>query len=147
MPKYKSVADCLKQGDGRYNADRSLYLVVRGGSALWEKQYRQGGKLRTKCYGSVVGAAPVSLTQARALDAADWLERRSQRQFGSNAKYDNGTIRQRQRRGVQAVLGRPRRIFPGEASGREARDGRQSNMKRSRACWRSTPARSTISAR
>src|SRR6202034_4259470 len=61
VPKFKSVADCVRQGDGRYNADRSLYLVVRGGSALWEKQFRTGGKLKTKCYGSAVGAAPVSL--------------------------------------------------------------------------------------
>jgi len=90
MPKFKSVADAVRQGDGRYNADRSLYLIVRGGSALWEKQYRQGGKLRAKSYGSAVGAAPVSLTQARALDAADWLERRGQRQVASNAKYHNG---------------------------------------------------------
>ncbi len=90
MPKFKSVADCIRQGDGRYNADRSLYLIVRGGSALWEKQYRQNGKLKTKCYGSAVGAAPVSVTQARALDAADWLERRGQRQVASNAKYHNG---------------------------------------------------------
>lgn len=90
MSKFKSVGDCIRQGDGRYNADRSLYLIVRGGSALWEKQYRQGGRLKTKCYGSAVGTAPVSLTQARALDAADWLERRGQRQTASNAKYHNG---------------------------------------------------------
>lgn len=91
MAKSPTVADCIRQGDGRYNFGHSLYLIVRGGSALWEKQFRQGGKLRTKCYGSAAGAVPVSLTQARALDAADWLERRGQRQVASNAKYHNGT--------------------------------------------------------
>ena len=65
---------------------------MRGGSALWQKQFRTGGKLRTKCYGSAVGAAPISLTQARALDAADWLERRGRRQVASNAKYHNGRV-------------------------------------------------------
>jgi integrase len=90
MAKSLTVADCVRQGPGRYNFGHSLYLIVRGGSVLWEKQFRQGGKLRAKSYGSAVGAAPVSLTQARALDAADWLERRGQRQVASNAKYHNG---------------------------------------------------------
>lgn len=90
MAKSLTVADCVRQGPGRYNFGHSLYLIVRGGSVLWEKQFRQGGKLRAKSYGSAVGAAPVSLTQARALDAADWLERRGQRQIASNAKYHNG---------------------------------------------------------
>lgn len=86
MPQFKSV-DTAKKRDGRYNAGRSLYLVVRGGSVLWEQQFRLSGKLKTKCYGSAVGADPVSLTQARALGAADWLERRGQRQTLGNAKY------------------------------------------------------------
>ena len=91
MSKTVTVGDCIRQGDGRYNFGHSLYLIVRGGSALWEKQFRTGGKLRTKCYGSAAGAAPVSLTQARALDAADWLQRRGQHQVTTNAKYHNGT--------------------------------------------------------
>jgi integrase len=91
MPKSLTVADCVRQGAGRYNFGHSLYLIIRGASALWEKQFRQDGKLRTKCYGSAVGAAPVSLTQARALDAADWLERRGQRQVTTNARFHNGT--------------------------------------------------------
>lgn len=90
MSKPLKVADCVRQGEGRYNFGHSLYLIVRGGSALWEKQFRTGGKLKTKSYGSAIGAAPVSLTQARALDAADWLERRGQRQVATNAKYHNG---------------------------------------------------------
>jgi len=91
MSKSVTVADCVRQGAGRYNFGHSLYLIVRGGSALWEKQFRAGGKLHTKSYGSAVGAAPVSLTQARALDAADWLERRGQRQVATNARFHNGT--------------------------------------------------------
>lgn len=89
MPKFKTV-DAAKKQDGRYNAGESLYLVVRGGSVIWEKQYRQGGKLKAKCYGSAVGAAPVSFRQARALDWADRLERRGERQVASNAKYHRG---------------------------------------------------------
>lgn len=92
MAKPLTVAECLRQGNGRYNFANSLYLIVRGGSALWEKQFRQGGKLKTKGYGSATGAAPVSLTQARALAAADWLERRSHRQVASNARYHNSHV-------------------------------------------------------
>jgi integrase len=86
MAKFKTVADAKKR-DGRYNAGDSLYLVVRGGSALWEHQFREGGKLRAKSFGSAVGAAPVNLSQARALAWADRLERRNRRQTAGNAKY------------------------------------------------------------
>lgn len=91
MSRSLTVADCTRQGNGRYSFGRSLYLIVKGGSALWEKQFRVGGKLRTKCYGSAVGAMPVSLTKARELDARDWLERKAGRQVASNSKYHNGT--------------------------------------------------------
>ena len=83
MAKSPSVADCTKRGNGRYPFGQSLYLIVRGGSALWEYQYRQDKRLRTRSYGSAVsryGEPPVTLTQARAMRAADWLERRGQRQ-------------------------------------------------------------------
>lgn len=90
MSKTATVADCIRQGDGRYNFRQSLYLIVRGGSALWEHQYRQAGKLRTKTYGSAIGAAPVSLTQARTRIMADCVERRTGRQIASNAKHHGG---------------------------------------------------------
>ncbi len=83
MPKSPNVADCIRQGPGRYNFGQSLYLVVRGGSALWEAQFRVNRKLTTKSYGSGIsrnGADPVTLTQARARKAADWLELRGERQ-------------------------------------------------------------------
>ena len=87
MAKFKTVADAKRQGDGRYNAGDSLYLVVRGGSALWEHQFREAGKLRTKSYGSATGAAPVTFTKARALSWADRLERRNRRQIAGNARF------------------------------------------------------------
>jgi integrase len=83
MAKSPNVADCVRQGAGRYNFGQSLYLVVRGGSALWEAQFRQNKVLRTKSYGSAIsrnGCDPVTLTQARARKAADWLELRGDRQ-------------------------------------------------------------------
>jgi integrase len=86
MPKFKTVADAKKE-NGRYNAGDSLYLVVRGGSVLWEHQYREGGKLRAKSYGSAVGASPVGLTQARRLASLDALERQAARQTARNARY------------------------------------------------------------
>jgi integrase len=87
MAKFKTVAQSVRDGDGRYNAGDSLYLVVRGGSALWEHQFRDGGKLKARSYGSAVGAAPVGLTQARALAWADRLERRARRQTARNARF------------------------------------------------------------
>lgn len=91
QPEYATtVAECVAEGSGRYNFRDSLYLVIKGNSALWEHQFRQAGKLRTKCYGSAVGAAPVGLRQARALVQADCVERRNGRQIAGNAKYHNG---------------------------------------------------------
>jgi len=87
MAKFKTVADATRQGDGRYNAGDSLYLVVRGGSALWEHQFREAGKLRTKSYGSAIGAAPVTWTKARTRLWADRGERLARRQIAGNAKY------------------------------------------------------------
>ena len=92
MAKFKTVADAKRQGDGRYNAGDSLYLVVRGGSALWEHQFREAGKLRTKSYGSATGAAPVTFTKARALSWADRLDRRNRRQIAGNARFHSLTI-------------------------------------------------------
>jgi len=92
VAKFKTVADAKRQGDGRYNAGDSLYLVVRGGSALWEHQFREAGKLRTKSYGSATGAAPVTFTKARALSWADRLDRRNRRQIAGNAKYHGLTV-------------------------------------------------------
>jgi hypothetical protein len=43
----------------------SLYLVVRGGSALWEYQFRKAKVLCSAVLGSPRGAAAVSLQEAR----------------------------------------------------------------------------------
>jgi hypothetical protein len=83
MAKSPNVAQCITEGPGRYNFGQSLYLVVRGGSALWEAQFRVNKKLTTRSYGSAIsrnGADPVTLTQARARKAANWLELRDERQ-------------------------------------------------------------------
>ena len=73
MPKTANVAELLKRGDGRYSVGELLYLVVRGGSALWEYRYRQNRQLRSLWLGSAVGLAPMTLTQARAARAQAWL--------------------------------------------------------------------------
>ena len=46
-----NVETCMK-ANGKYSAGRSLYLTVRGGSALWEYAYRLNKVLRTKVLGS-----------------------------------------------------------------------------------------------
>ena len=87
MSKARSVADCIKLGNGRYAFGQSLYLVVRGGSALWEHQFRQSKKLRTMSFGSAIGTEPVTVMQARAMRAGAWLERRQRgRQSGPENK-------------------------------------------------------------
>ena len=77
MSKAANVAAAIAQGDGRDAFGQSLYLVVRGGSALWEYQFRQDKRLRTLSFGSAVGLAPVTLTAARAARAEAWLARRN----------------------------------------------------------------------
>lgn len=87
MPKtnrtghFKSVGDALKGGPGRYAFGQSIYLVVRGRSALWEYQFRQDSRLRTMSLGSAVARVPteqpVTITEARAKRAAAWLARRN----------------------------------------------------------------------
>jgi integrase len=79
MTKTVSVAELLKRGDGRHSLGQSLYLVVRGGSALFEYQFRDGKERGSKWLGSAVGLAPMTLTQARAARAQAWLDRRNGR--------------------------------------------------------------------
>jgi integrase len=66
----------LLRTEGKHNDGGSLYLVVRGGSARWEYQYREGGKLYSQWLGSAVGYAPMSLAQAREARVKAWLENR-----------------------------------------------------------------------
>jgi integrase len=79
--RVKSVADAIREGKGRYSFGNSIYLIVRGGSALWEYQFRQDGRLRTMGLGSAVARVPteqpVTITDARAKRAAAWLARRN----------------------------------------------------------------------
>ncbi len=76
----KSVPDAIKRGNGRYSFGDSLYLIVRGGSALWEYQFRQDRRLKTMALGSAVarvpGDHPVGVQEARAKRHAAWLARR-----------------------------------------------------------------------
>jgi integrase len=66
----------LLKTEGKHNDGGSLYLVVRGGSARWEYQYREGGTLYSQWLGSAVGYAPMSLAQAREARVKAWLENR-----------------------------------------------------------------------
>ena len=78
---FKSVTNAIRHGDGRYAFGDSIYLIVRGGSALWEYQFRHDSKLRTLGLGSAVarvpGHQPVTITEARAKRHAAWLSRRN----------------------------------------------------------------------
>jgi integrase len=66
----------LLKTEGKHNDGGSLFLVVRGGSARWEYQFREGGKLKSEWLGSAVGFAPMSLAQAREARVKAWLDRR-----------------------------------------------------------------------
>jgi len=78
---FKSIAHAVNNGDGRYAFGDSIYLIVRGRSALWEYQFRHGSKLRTMSLGSAVarvpGAQPVTITQARTKRHSAWIARRN----------------------------------------------------------------------
>jgi len=69
MPRGGNIPELIRRGNGRYSLGQSLYLVVRGGSALWEYQFRESGRLRSLGLGSAVGPAAVTLTAARAARA------------------------------------------------------------------------------
>lgn len=77
----RSVTEAVNRGDGRYPFGDSIYLIVRGGSALWEYQFREATKLRTMGLGSAVarvpGDQPVTVQQARAKRHAAWIARRN----------------------------------------------------------------------
>ena len=77
----RSVAEAISTGDGRYPFGDSIYLIVRGGSALWEYQFREATRLRTMGLGSAVarvpGDQPVTITEARAKRHAAWIARRN----------------------------------------------------------------------
>jgi integrase len=64
-------------GRHRYAAGNSLFLRVKGGSAIWEYVYRDGARTRTMTLGSAVGPNAVSLMDARAARAAAWTDRRA----------------------------------------------------------------------
>lgn len=81
----RSVAEAVNRGDGRYPFGHSIYLIVRGGSALWEYQFRQDTRLRTMGLGSAVarvpGDQPVTITEARTKRHAAWIARRNGEQL------------------------------------------------------------------
>lgn len=82
MPKLDTIAKAIRQ-DGRYSAGDSIRLVVRGGSALWEYQYRtvsaKTGKpiIQTVSLGSARGPLAMNLTQARDAQRRKWFELRN----------------------------------------------------------------------
>ena len=69
----------IAKGDGRTTFGQSLYLVVRGGSARWEYQYREPvtKKLKSLWLGSAIGSNAVTYTAAKIARAAAWVERKS----------------------------------------------------------------------
>jgi integrase len=77
--KINTVAKAIAQGNGRYAFGGSLFLTIKGGSALWEYQFREGKKSRTRGLGSAIGPLAVSLSEARERRAQLWLERRMKR--------------------------------------------------------------------
>jgi integrase len=88
MPmKSINVAELIRRGNGRYNVGGSLYLVVRGGSALWEYQFRQNKRLHSVGLGSAVGPAQVTLTAARQARAQTWLDRK----HGVNSSFEKAS--------------------------------------------------------
>lgn len=76
MKKLDVAAAIRAGGPKRHTAGNSLSLVVRGGSALWEWQYKEGRKTRTICLGSAKGPQALSLTAAREARTQAWFERR-----------------------------------------------------------------------
>jgi integrase len=55
----------LLKTQGKHNDGGSLYLVVRGGSVLWEYQFKRDGHVKSEYLGSAVGPFPLSLKDAR----------------------------------------------------------------------------------
>jgi integrase len=74
-----SVIANAKGGFKRQTFGQSLYLVVRGGSARWEYQFRDPATKRIKSVwlGSAIGPDAVSPTAARIARAAKFVERKS----------------------------------------------------------------------
>jgi hypothetical protein len=77
VSKAVNIPALIQRGDGRYSLGQSLYLVVRGGSARFEYQFRDGAARRSLWLGSAIGPAAVTLTQARVARAQAWADRRS----------------------------------------------------------------------
>ena len=77
MSKAVNIPALIQRGDGRYSLGQSLYLVVRGGSARFEYQFRDGVARRSLWLGSAIGPAAVTLTQARVARAQAWADRRN----------------------------------------------------------------------
>ncbi len=79
MAKPITVQSVIAKGDCRKSFGKSLYLVVRGGSARWEYQYRPKGSKTVKSIwlGSAIGDNKVSLMDARAKREEQWLKRRN----------------------------------------------------------------------
>jgi integrase len=75
--KRPDVQACIKLGPGRYSFGDSMSLVVRGGSALFEYQYREDKKTKTLVLGSAIGPAALTITAAREARGAAWLARRN----------------------------------------------------------------------
>jgi integrase len=75
--KRPDVQTCIKRGPGRYAFGDSMSLVVRGGSALFEYQYREDKKTKTLVLGSAIGDGALTITAAREARGAAWLARRN----------------------------------------------------------------------
>jgi integrase len=61
-----AIADAVTKGDSvKLRDGGSLYLFVRGGSALWLYQYREGQAMRTRSLGSYPDMTPNAARRAR----------------------------------------------------------------------------------
>src|SRR5260370_40928431 len=60
------VAKAIASGTTQKLPDgNSLYLYVRGGSALWTYHYREGQSMRTRSLGSAADMSPAAARRAR----------------------------------------------------------------------------------
>jgi hypothetical protein len=80
VAKAIAAGETVKLFDGN-----SLCLRIRGGSALWEYNYRDGQSMRTRCLGSAADMSPAAARRAREDFAAERRKGRIPRRGLANA--------------------------------------------------------------
>lgn len=69
--KPADVTKAIASGSAKLPDGNSLFLYVRGGSALWLYQYREGVSMRTRSLGSAADMSPAAARRAREDFAAE----------------------------------------------------------------------------